>query len=326
MNVLFVVDPLDDLDPQVDASVGLMTAAQALGADIWCCRPEDLAVETGRVQARATSVTLNPRRRGTDHRWLVEDRWYVVQGRAVLDVAASVDLVLLRIDPPVDARYLHATYLLDLVEGAGVPVSNRPAGVRALHEKLAALQFPDLCPDTLVTADASQVRAFVARVGSAVLKPVDGFAGTDVWLLRDDAAALALAESATRTGRRHVIVQRYLDAVARGNKRLFVVAGQLAGAVLRRPSTADFRIGPPYAAAEIDADDARIVEAVGPLLVSNGLHVAGLDVIDGRLIEINVTCPGGMAKADALLGSDLSGLIMRHLLLAERIPVPCLTS
>lgn len=321
MNVLFVVDPLASLDPRIDASVGLMAAAQALDARVWCCQPEDLAVDGARVQARASRVVLRARTRGTDHRWVVPTCWYDVGETSLLDIAADCDLVLLRIDPPVDARYLHATYLLDLVEAAGVPVSNRPSGVRELHEKLTALRFPWLCPDTVVTADPGVVRDFVARVGAAVVKPVDGFAGTDVWLLHDDTAAVAMAESATGGGRRHVIVQRYLDAVTQGNKRLFVVDGQVVGAALRRPSGSDFRIGPPYAAAEVDAADARIVAAVGPLLVEHGIDVAGLDVIDGQLIEVNVTCPGGMAKADALLGTDNSSVIMRHLLRIERVPV-----
>lgn len=314
MSVLVVADPLPGLDPTIDATVGLMAAAQELGVPVWVCTPEDLAVVGGRVRARATRVLLGPRRRGTDHRWTVGAAWYDERERAVLDVAARVELVLLRIDPPVDARYLHTTYLLDLVEAAGVRVSNRPEGIRALHEKVVALHYPALGPETVVTADPDEVRAFVARTGAAVVKPLDGFGGLDVWLLRDDAAARSLAESATGGGRRHVIAQEYLPAVEGGNKRLFLLGGEIIGAVLRRPSADDFRIGPPVAPADVDADDLRIVDAVGPLLVRHGIEFAGLDVIAGRLIEVNVTCPGGTAKTDALLGTDLSGVILRRLL------------
>jgi glutathione synthase len=146
-----------------------------------------------------------------------------------------------------------------------------------------------------------------------VVKPVDGFAGTDVWLLEPGRGCRALAESATAGGR-HVIVQEYLPAVDAGNKRLFVLDGEIAGAVVRRPSAADFRIGPPVAEAAVDAADRRIVAALAPRLLAHGIAVAGLDVIDGRLIEVNVTCPGGMHKADALLGTDFSGRIARRLL------------
>ena len=320
MSILFVTDPLEGLLADVDASVGLMDATQAMGADVWVCRPEELSVVGGRVHARAGRVLLAPRRRGADHRWVVPVGWWHEVERRDLDVAAETDLVMLRIDPPVDARYLHTTYLLDLVETCGGRVANSPAGIRALHEKLMALRFPDLCPETVVTADPRTVLNLVTRAGRAVVKPVDGFAGLDVWLLHDDAGARSLAESATRGGRRHVVAQAYLADVERGNKRLFVLDGDIVGAVLRRPGDDDFRIGPPVAAAGIDDDDRRIVAALAPVLGSHGIALAGLDVIGGRLIEVNVTCPGGMHKTDALLGTDLSGAVMRRLLLTDWVP------
>jgi glutathione synthase len=290
-----------------------MDACQAEGAEVWVCEPADLGVVGGRLVARARRISLRPRHRGADHRWVVEAEWYDETGHATLDVAATCEVVWLRIDPPVDARYLHTTYLLDLASSAGVRVVNHPAGVRALHEKLVALQLPELCPATVVTSRAADVEAFVSTHGAAVVKPVDGFAGIDVWLLERGRSCRALAESATASGR-HVIVQEYLPSVAEGNKRLFLADGEIVGAVFRRPSDDDFRIGPPVAAAAIDAADRRIAEALAPRLVAHGIAIAGLDVIDGRLIEVNVTCPGGMHKADALLGTDLSRVIARRLL------------
>jgi glutathione synthase len=313
MTVLFVIDPLPGLSPDIDASVGLMAATQAQGDDVWCCTPEDLAWCDGRLLARARQIVLRPRRRNGTHQWLVSSAWYEELSRVTRDVARDFDLVHLRIDPPVDDRYLHTTYLLDLVEAAGTPVVNRPSGIRALHEKLCVLQFPDLCPRTYVDTAVDDLRGFVAEVGAAVVKPVDGFAGRGVWLVRDDPAALALLESATGGGTRQVIAQEHLGAVERGNKRLFLLAGEVAGAVLRRPSAEDFRIGPPVAEAVLDSADITIADALRPHLLAHGIALAGVDVIDGRLIEVNVTCPGGMAKADALLGTDLCGDVVCHL-------------
>jgi glutathione synthase len=321
MRTLFVTDPLDGLQADVDASVGLMAACQAEDVEVWACEPSDLAVSGGRLRARARRLELRPAHRGDDHRWRVESQWYDVVEGATLDVAATCDVAWLRVDPPVDARYLHTTYLLDLAAAGGVRVVNHPAGVRALHEKLVALQVPELCPATLVTSVAAEVEAFVSAYGAAVVKPVDGFAGTDVWLLEPGRGCRALAESATGGGR-HVIAQEFLPSVADGNKRLFLADGEIVGAVLRRPSDTDFRIGPPVAAAPVDGCDRRIVAALAPRLAAHGIALAGLDVIDGRLIEVNVTCPGGMHKTDALLGTDLSGAIVRRLLIQTREKVP----
>lgn len=314
MKALFVIDPLSTLDPGIDASVGLMLAAQRHGVEVWTCAPEDLRVVAGRVLASTREIGLVEPTRAVGARWEVPADWCAQARTAYLDVVREFAQVHLRIDPPVDARYLHTTYLLDVVHAAGVPVTNRPTGVRAVHEKLVALAFPELCPDTLVSADAGQVRAFVARVGAVVIKPVDGFAGTDVWLVRDDDAATALVASATACGTRHVIAQEYLAGVHQGNKRLFLLDGEVVGAVLRRPTEGDFRIGMPSLGAAVDSDDEAIVAALAPLLSEHGIVVAGVDVIAGRLIEVNVTCPGGMHKTDALLGTDLSGAIVRRLL------------
>jgi glutathione synthase len=312
-SVLFVTDPLGGLQADIDASIGLMSATQDLGLDVWCCEPADLAVADGNVRAHARRIRLRPRHRaGGNHRWMVDPAWFDELDHAVVDVA-GFDLVQLRIDPPVDARYLHTTYLLDLVEAAGTRVVNRPEGVRSMHEKLIALRFPELCPPTYVGAGLADLRDFVTRVGTAVVKPVDGFAGLDVWLVGDDHAAIALLESATHGGRRQVIAQQYLPAVEHGNQRLFLLDGDIVGAVLRRPSADDFRIGPPVAVAEIDDADRAIVAALRPHLLRHGIALAGLDVIGGRLIEVNVTCPGGMHKTDALLGTQLSQAMVRRL-------------
>ncbi|MFG1814832.1 hypothetical protein ACGFIF_13775 [Kribbella sp. NPDC049174] len=308
-SVLFITDPLAGLHAEIDATIGLMNASQDLGLDVWCCAPEELAVVDGRVQAHAHKIRLRPRRPGVDHRWVVDPTWWDELDVAVVD-AADFEVVHLRIDPPVDDRYLHTTYLLDL---AGTRVVNRPDGIRAVHEKLVALRFPELCPPTYVGTSLSGLREFVARVGTAVVKPVDGFAGIDVWLVQNDHSAVALLESATRGGRRQVIAQQYLPAVEYGNKRLFLLDGEIVGAVLRRPCADDFRIGPPVAPAAIDDADLAIAAALRPLLVRHGLAIAGADVIGGRLIEVNVTCPGGMHKTDALLGTRLSEAMVRRL-------------
>ena len=322
--VLFVTDPLEGLDAGIDSSIGLMAATQDLGGAVWSCPPEGLSLADGRLLARATRLELGPRAAAGDHRWCVESPWYGEADRRCLDVGAEVDIVLLRLDPPVDPRYLRATYLLDQAVRAGVRVVNDPAGVRQVQEKLFPLRYPALCPATTVTADPADALRFLRTHGTVVVKPVDGFAGIDVWLLHaDDANAPSLVESATDRGRRQALFQEYLPEVVGGNKRLFLLDGEVIGAVDRVPSDGDFRIGPPSSATGADGRDRAIVAALAPDLQRHGIALAGLDVIDGRLIEVNVTCPGGMHKTDALLGTDLSGEIVRRLMphhTDERLP------
>lgn len=325
MSALFVTDPLAGLDPEIDSSIGLMVACQDIGEPVWVCQPEDLSVVDGRLQASASRTTLRPRHRQGDHRWAVEPVWFGMEERRVIDVADETTVALMRLDPPVTSRYQRTLHLLDVASAAGVLVANRPDGILQIQEKMFALRFPELIPPTIVTASQQTVDQFVSEHGVAVVKPVDGFAGIDVWMFRhDDPNTASLIESATHGGQRHVIVQRYLSSVEQGNKRLFVLDGEIIGSVMRSPSRTDFRIGPPSAPAAIGARDQEIVATLAPSLKHAGVILAGLDVIDGQLIEINVTCPGGMHKTDALLGTDLSGAIVRRLFINERV-LPCLT-
>ena len=167
MKVLFVIDPLPTLQAEVDSTVGLMLATQELGVEVWACGPEQLAVVGGRLTATATQIAPPARvSRAGDHRWVVEPQWWDELDAATLDVADDVAVVQLRIDPPVDARYLHTTYLLDLAEAAGVRVVNRPEGVRA-----AAREARRAAPPRARPGDRGQCRpagaAGLRRAGPA---------------------------------------------------------------------------------------------------------------------------------------------------------------
>jgi glutathione synthase len=245
----------------------------------------------------------------------VEDHWYTATEpqHVWLDEMAAV---FMRTEPPVDQTYLTATFILDLIDPARTPVVNDPRGLRECSEHLLGLRFPDLCPPTIVTADQHTIRAFLAEHGTAVIKPADGFSGREVLLLDlHDPNLASLIEISTRAGGRAVVVQRYQREVSAGNKRIFVVAGEPAGAVYRFPQDGDFRIGNPAAEAPITARDREICSQLAPTLRSHGIHVAGLDVIGSHLIEVNVTSVGALRKADALLGwtlcADLIDSVLR---------------
>ena len=232
--------------PGIDSSVGLMAAATDAGEPVWVCEPEDLALVAGRLVARARRICVRPRVPRGDHRWLVDIPWFdeIEHGWSTWPTRCSV--ALLRLDPPVDPRYLRTTYLLDAAADAGVHVVNRPSGVRTMQEKLWVLRFPDLCPETLVAAEVERVLGFLERtVPPCSSRSTGSPASTSGCCAADDRNARSLVESATARGTRHVIVQEYLPSVDTGNKRLFVLDGEIVGTVDRVPSYDDFRIGPP---------------------------------------------------------------------------------
>jgi glutathione synthase len=305
MKIAFVADPLESLDPSTDTTVGLMHAAQARGAEVWVTQARLLEAAHGRARADARRVRLAASRPLGDHRWTVARRWFTATGpqRVWLDEMAAV---FMRTEPPVDQTYLTATLILDLVDPARTALINDPGGLRACSEHLLPLRFPDLVPPTIVTADERTVRSFLAEHQTAVVKPVDGFSGHGVLRLdRHDPNLGSLIEISTHGGARAVIVQRFLREVSTGNKRIFVIEGEPAGAVYRFPQAGDFRIGNPTAGAPVTARDREICARLAPTLRRHGIHLAGLDVIGPYLIEVNVTSVGALRKADALLGWTL---------------------
>jgi glutathione synthase len=314
MNVLFVTDPLADLDASIDTSVGLMHAAQERGAGVWVAEARHLDVFDGRPRAHARAVHLAPSVPVGGISWSVASPWYETSEpeRLWLD---EFDAVFMRTEPPVDDQYRNATFVLDLVDPCRTALINDPRGLRVVSEHLLPLQFPDLIPPTTVSADIDTLREFVTTHSGAILKPVDGFAGHGVLRLTpDDPNLPSLLELATQRGQHMVIAQRYLPQVSDGNKRVFVLDGEPQAAVHRYPLETDFRIGSPAEAAPVTARDRQICQRLAPILARYGQRLVGLDIIGSHLIEVNVTSPGALRKADALLGTHLCADVVDRVL------------
>ena len=258
MKIAFVADPLESLDPSVDTTVGLMHAAQDRGAEVWVTQAPLLEAAHGRARAIARRVRLAPSRPLTGHRWTVARRWFTATEpqRVWLD---EMTAVFMRTEPPVDSAFTTATLILDLIDPGRTALINDPGGLRACSEHLLPLRFPGLIPPTVVTADERTIRSFVAEHQTAVVKPVGGFSGRGVLRLdRHDPNLGSLIEVSTHGGTRAAIVQRFLREVAAGNKRIFVLAGEPAGAIYRYPQAGDFRIGAPAAQAPVTVRDREI--------------------------------------------------------------------
>ena len=306
MRFTFVIDPIAGLEPCHDTSVALMEAAQALGVEVWIACVNDLAIDHTTAVAWSRPVQINAAVK-VDGQWVASDRWYDTGPAEVVSLADS-DAVLMRADPPVDEAYLQATFVLDAAAHAGTLVVNDPIGLRIVNEKLLPLLVPDLAPATLVTARADHVRDALRRWGLAVAKPLNGMGGRGIVMLRDgDAGLEALLELITDSGRRQIIVQEYLAAACDGDKRILVVDGESVGAINRCSPPGEFRcnmaVGGIVSASALDDQDLAIIERLKPLLRARGLHFAGIDVIGGRLTEVNVTSPTGIREVE-LLGTE----------------------
>jgi glutathione synthase len=308
-----VIDPIAQLRPAKDSTVALMQAAQRAGVPVWVATLADLSAGPAASDAvaghscwvRATPVTSC-------------EPWYAT-GEPQLLPLQRFGAVWMRKDPPVDEAYLYATHLLELAERQGVRVLNRPAALRAWNEKLSALRWSHLMAPTLVASQVETLAAFAAEHGEVVLKPLGGRAGQGVVFAAAGTPGLrALLELVTAQQTLPVMVQAFLPGVAAGDKRILLVDGEPLGAVNRVPSGGEFRsnlaVGGQPQATELSAAERAICAELAPALRAEGLFFVGIDVIDGRLSEINVTSPTGIREVERLGAIPLADLTIARLL------------
>jgi glutathione synthase len=307
MKFLFVMDPMARLQIAGDSTFAIMLAAQARNHEIWFCEPRHLSLEHDAAVARAWPVTV--RRVAGDH--------YLLGPQATVPLR-SCQAVFMRKDPPFDLDYYFATLLLERARGETL-IINDPRGLREQNEKLAVLEYPDLCPPTIVTREAARLRSFLAEQGGEmVVKPLDASGGFGVFhVRRGDPNTGAILEQATNLGRRWTMAQRYLPEVRQGDKRILLIDGEPLCAVLRVPAPDDARgnlhVGAKPMAATLGDRDMAIVTAVGPRLRDCGHFFVGLDVIGGWLTEVNVTSPTGILEANALYGQSYENTVVERL-------------
>ena len=304
LTVAVQMDPLAGINIAGDSTFALMLSAQARGHRLFHYAAEDLNWSDGRLWTEAHPVTVQH----------VEGDHFRFADPVRLDLGEQADVVLMRQDPPFDLGYITATHLLERVSDRTLVV-NDPASVRNAPEKVFVLDYARFMPPTLVTRSLSEARTFLAQHGEIVVKPLHGNGGKAIFKVGADAANLsALIEVFNQTWREPHMIQAFLPDVAKGDKRIVLVDGEVAGAINRLPGEGEIRsnlaVGGSAQKTELTPEEREICAALGPELKRRGLLFVGIDVIGGEwLTEINVTSPTGIVAVDAFNGSDTPAMI-----------------
>jgi glutathione synthase len=233
-------------------------------------------------------------------------------GAKTLTNLASMDVVLLRQDPPFDMAYVTNTHLLERIHPQTLVVNN-PAEVRNAPEKIFVTAFPDLMPETLISRDRARIEAFRDKHGDIVMKPLYGNGGAAVFKTgKSDPNFGSLYDLFLSMSREPWVVQRFLPEVKHGDKRIILLDGEAVGAINRVPAEGDIRSnlvrGGAARPTEFSEREREICARIGPDLKARGLILVGIDVIDGHLTEINVTSPTGVRAIKRLGGPDIAAM------------------
>ena len=301
LTTAFQMDPMDGVNINGDSSFALMLSAQERGYAIWHYDVETLSLDANdRLTAFAHPVHNAQRVAGSHYRFGAGKR---------IDLGRDIDVVMMRQDPPFHVGYITATHLLERIERETLVVNN-PVSVRNAPEKVMVLDYRQFMPATLITRSADEVRDFQREHGAVVVKPLHGNGGKAIFRIEADGSNLgALFEVFNGTWPEPHMVQPFLPDVAKGDKRIVLIDGEVTGAINRRPGEGEFRsnlaVGGSAEATELTPREAEICAAMGPRLKELGLIFVGIDVIGGQwLTEINVTSRTGIVAIDKFNGSD----------------------
>jgi glutathione synthase len=312
LRVAVQMDPIESINIDADSTFALMLEAQKRGHTMWHYEVRNMALREGvkrqgdqreeRLQARARPVTVQ-RVRGEHYRF----------GEATLLDLATMDVVLMRQDPPFDMAYITATHMLEHIQ-PNTLVVNDPAAVRNAPEKLLVTHFPDLMPPTMITWDLEAIRAFRLEYKDIIVKPLFGNGGAGVFRIKPDDENLAsLLEMHFARSREPLMFQRYEPAVRQGDKRIILVDGEPMGVVNRVPAEGEARsnmhVGGRPEKCTLTARDREICAVIGPTLRQQGMIFVGIDVIGDWLTEINVTSPTGIQEIDRFDGISIESAI-----------------
>lgn len=299
MKIAFQLDHPSKLNVTGDTSLMLAEEAQKRGHSISFYEPEHMSWREGDLFAPLVPLSLD---------FATTPVWRA--GAAKTQSLRELDVVLMRQDPPFDMHYITATHLLQQISDT-VKVVNDPAGVRNAPEKLSILPLAEFIPPTLISIEPEAIADFAEAHGTIVAKPLYGYGGRSVFKLSAKDSNLAtLIEHWRERSREPLMWQAFLPEVASGDKRILMIDGEVASVFGRTPEMgsirANMRVGGTPVAAELSPQQEKICAALGPFLKTQGLMLAGVDVIGDYLTEINVTSPTGFRAAQKLYGINLA--------------------
>ena len=284
MKIAFLMDPLETVKAYKDTTYYLMLAASERGNEVFYFNQYSMQAANAGVTAAVELLNV---------RSSIE-RPFEILDRRNADLS-TMDAIVVRTDPPFDRSYLYSTLLLDLIASDTVVV-NRPSGIRNWNEKLAAMLYPDFTPATLISNETKEILKFVSEYERVTIKPVDGHGGKGIFFLEPgDADNVQKINQVSKNASHWIIVQEYLPQAQEGDKRILLLEGEPIGAVLRIHAEGmelnNLDQGGEAVAAEMDDRDYEICSAIKPGLIEQGIFFCGVDVIGGKLIEVNVTSP-----------------------------------
>lgn len=300
-----VMDPIDAINPKKDSSLAMLLAAQQRGWELHYLTQDKLLIDNGIAYGLSQKLSVFD---DLEH-------WFELEASSLIELA-SLNVILMRKDPPFDSQFLYTTFLLESAQKRGSLVVNDPQSLRDCNEKVFATEFPQCCPPVLISANAERLKAFHQEHQDIILKPLDGMGGASIFRIKPNDPNLSVViETLTNHQTHSIMAQRFIPEISQGDKRILLIDGKPAPFALARiPAAGETRgnlaAGGRGEARPLSDRDYWICEQVAPTLREKGLLFVGIDVIGDYLTEINVTSPTCIRELDAQCQLNIAGDLM----------------
>ena len=294
---------LKRINLKTDTTILLAAEAQKKGYKIYYFEPENLSFLNGKVIALCKHIKIHDSRK----------KFYSLLKMINFNLEKS-KVILIRNDPPFDSRYLYTTFLLNHISNK-VKIINHPYAVRNISEKLFSINFMKYMPPTLISENLKEIKKFFSRHKAVIAKPINGFSGNNVILLKSFNASRI---KKLLKFHNHLFFQKFLPGVFKGDKRVFVIKGKIVGAISRVPKKgsilSNMSKGAEATLTKLTSKEVKASKAIGKLLLKNNIYFAGVDFVQEKLIgDINVTSPTGLAAYKNLSGINLAKLFWNNI-------------
>ncbi len=294
---------LKKVNIKTDTTILLASEAQKRGYKIYYFEPENLSFLNGKVLASCKYIKINENKK----------KFYSLVRTVNFNLERS-KVILIRSDPPFDNRYLYTTFLLNHISKK-VKIINHPFAVRNISEKLFSINLMRYMPPTLISENLSEIKSFFKKHKAIVAKPINGFSGNNVILIKTFNTSKIRKLLKTNN---HLFFQKFLPGVSKGDKRVFIIKGKIVGAISRVPKKgsilSNMSKGAKAKLTKLTNKEINASKAIGKLLVKNNIYFAGIDFVQEKLIgDINVTSPTGLAAYKDLCGINLAKLFWNNI-------------
>ena len=308
MKLGIIMDPIGKINIEKDSSFAMLLAAQKCGWDLLYMELSDLYMDNDTPIARMRNLEVN-----NDSK-----KWYSLSDYTVENLC-TLDIILMRKDPPFNLEYIYSTYILEHAQRLGVLVVNNPTALRSVNEKFYITYFPNCIPPTRVSKDTEILLDFVKEQNSAIVKPLDSMGGNGIHHITElNEKTKTILQSATKNNSEYVMAQKFLPEISDGDKRILLIGGKPVPYALSRipknsNSKGNLAQGATGKGVELNARDKWICEQVGPKLNDMGLIFVGLDIIGDYLTEINVTSPTCIRELENIFEIDIAKQLINFL-------------